>query len=286
MPNVIGADVASAETRLRQDGFSTDTTQKTSDQPAGEVIGSDPAPGDQADEGSTVVLTVSGGPGTASVPSVEGLSRNGARARLRNAGFEIEERKESSDDVAEGKAIRTSPPEGDEQEKGSTITLLISTGPEQVAVPNVVGQSYDEASSKLEGAGFVVNRRDQVTDDEEPGTVLKQSPGSGRSIDKGSTITLAVAKEPTTVAVPDVTGETQSDAVTRLSQDGFEIQTEDREVDSPEGDGVVIEQDPPGGRAQRGSTVKIVVGRFNPALDPEGQTTPATPTTPTTPTTP
>ncbi len=288
VPDVIGADVASAETRLRQDGFQTDTTQKTSEQPAGEVIGSDPSPGDEAEEGSTVVLTVSGGPGTESIPPVEGLSRNGARARLRNAGFEIEERKESSDDIEEGRAIRTSPPEGEEREKGSTVTLLISTGPEQVPVPNVVGQSFDEAKAELEGDGFVVNRRDQVTDDEEPGTVLKQSPGSGRSLDKGSTITLAVAKEPTTVEVPDVTGETQSDAVQRLSQEGFEIETEDREVDSPEGDGVVIEQDPPGGRAERGSTVTIIVGRFNPALDPEGQTTDpgATPTTPTTPGTP
>ena len=92
-----------------------------------------------------------------------------------------------------------------------------------------------------------------------------------------------MAKEPQTVEVPDVAGETQNDAVQRLSQEGFEIQTQERAVDSPEGDGVVVEQDPADGRADRGSTVTIVVGAFDPAATPGGTTTAppgATPTTP------
>jgi eukaryotic-like serine/threonine-protein kinase len=286
VPDVVGADVASAETRLREDGFSTDTEQRNSEQPEGEVLSTDPEAGEEAEEGSTVVLTVSAGPGTADVPDVEGVSRETARQRLRDAGFDITERDESSADIPAGRAIRTSPPAGTEQEKGATVTLLLSTGPEQVSVPDVVGDPFDEARADLERAGFVVSRRDQVTDDEEPGTVLKQSPGAGQDVDKGATVTLSVAKEPRTVEVPDVTGETQTDAVTRLSQDGFEIATQDREVDSPDGDGVVVEQSPASGRADRGSTVTIVIGRFNPALNPEGQTTTTAPATPTTPTTP
>jgi eukaryotic-like serine/threonine-protein kinase len=115
--------------------------------------------------------------------------------------------------------------------------------------------------------------------------VLKQSPGGGARIDKGSTITLAVAKEPQEVDVTDVTGETQRDAVQTLSQDGFEIDIQEQPVDSQDGDGVVIEQDPPGGRARRGSTVTLVVGRFDPAANatPPAQTTPPATSTPTTP---
>jgi serine/threonine-protein kinase len=79
--------------------------------------------------------------------------------------------------------------------------------------------------------------------------------------------------------VPDVTGEDQGDAIARLSGEGFEIQRQEKDVDSPEGDGVVIDQDPAGGgKAKKGSTVTIVVGKFNPNLNPEGSTT--TPTTP------
>jgi len=239
-------------------------------------------PGEQADQGSTVRLTVSDGPGTASVPSVEGLTRRSARARLRRAGFEIEERRESSDSVPDGRAIRTSPPDGSTLEKGRTVTLLLSTGKEQVAVPDVTGQSFDEASSELQNRGFRVSRNDQVTDDEDPGTVLKQSPPAGGRIDKGSTVTLSVAKEPQEAEVTDVTGETQRDAVQALSQAGFEIDIQEQPVDSQEGDGVVIEQDPPAGRARRGSTVTLIVGKFDPAAQP-GQTTPPTTSTPTTP---
>ncbi|MEY2534079.1 MAG: eukaryotic-like serine/threonine-protein kinase, partial [bacterium] len=83
-----------------------------------------------------------------------------------------------------------------------------------------------------------------------------------------STVTLTVAKEPQQVEVPDVTGETQADAVKRLSRDGFEIQTQEQPVDSQEGDGVVVEQDPASGRADRGSTVTITVGAFDPAAAP------------------
>ena len=128
-----------------------------------------------------------------------------------------------------------------------------------------------------------------MTDNEDPGTVLKQSPGSGATIDKGSTVTLAVAKQPQNATVTDVTGETQNDAVNRLSKDGFQVKIVEQPVDSQEGDGVVIGQDPAGGTAKRGSTVTLTVGRFDPNAAP-GQTTPTTTTpttaTPTTPTTP
>jgi serine/threonine-protein kinase len=118
--------------------------------------------------------------------------------------------------------------------------------------------------------------------------VLKQSPGANQSIDKGSTITLAVAKAPQDVEVTDVTGESQNDAVQRLSKDGFEVKIVDQPVDSQEGDGIVIAQDPAGGKAKRGATVTLTVGRFNAGATTPGQTTTTTPTTatPTTPTTP
>jgi beta-lactam-binding protein with PASTA domain/predicted Ser/Thr protein kinase len=288
VPNVVGADEASARARLTREGFQTQSVAKTSaERPKGEVMGTDPAPGVKADKGSTVTLTVSDGPGTASVPSVAGLTRSQARARLRRLGFKIEERRESSSTVPAGKAIRTSPPEGTTLDKGRSVILLLSTGKEQVAVPDVTGQNFDQASSALQNRGFQVARKDQVTDNEDPGTVLSQSPPADQKVDKGATVTLTVAKQPKDVAVPDVTGETQGDAVQRLSKDGFEIKIVEQPVDSQEGDGVVVEQDPAAGRAPRGSTVTITVGKFDPAAAPPGTTTttPATPT-PTTPTTP
>jgi eukaryotic-like serine/threonine-protein kinase len=291
VPDVVGTDEAAATTALEREGFVAETKRESSsDRPEGTVIKTDPSGGTKADKGSTVTVVVSSGPATAKIPTVGGLSRSSARARLERAGFEIEERREPSDTVPSGKAIRTSPPSGTTREKGSTVILLLSSGVEQVEVPDVTGQNFQEASSTLAGRGFKVARNDQTTDNEDPGTVLKQNPGAGARIDKGSTVTLAVAKAPQNVEVTDVTGENQDAAVNRLSKDGFQIKIVQQPVDSQEGDGVVIAQDPAGGKAKRGSTVTLTVGRFSGGQPQPGQTTttapaPATPT-PTTPTTP
>jgi eukaryotic-like serine/threonine-protein kinase len=278
VPTVVGADQASAEARLRQEGFKTDSTAKTSERPKGEVIGQDPAGGARAEKGSTVELTVSDGPAQVGVPQVAGLTLKSAQGRLERAGLKSSVREESSDTVEKGRVISATPQEGQRVDKGSEVALVVSTGPEQLEVPDVTGKSFDEASSELEAAGFKVTRKDQETADEDPGSVLSQAPKAGAQAAKGSAITLTVAKEPAEIDVPDVTGEDQGAAIARLSSAGFKIERQEKDVDSPEGDGVVIEQDPAGGKAEKGTTVTIVVGKFNPNLNPEGS--PTTPTTP------
>jgi serine/threonine-protein kinase len=273
VPTVVGADQANAEAKLRQEGFSTDSTTKTSDQPAGRVIGQDPSGGTKADKGSTVQLTVSGGPEQVAVPPVVGLTLASAQNRLEKVHLKSSQREENSTTVDEGRVISASPGEGEKVDKGSTVTLVVSSGPEQVDVPDVSGQSFDQAQSTLQNAGFRVNRTDKESD-QDPGTVLSQNPKGGTQADSGSTVTLTVAKEAAQVDVPDVTGEDQAAAVRRLSGQGFEVDQQTRDVDSPEGDGVVIDQSPAGGgKAKKGSKVTIVVGKFNPDLNPEGTTT-------------
>jgi eukaryotic-like serine/threonine-protein kinase len=272
VPNVVGTDQAVAQAKLRQEGFQTDSTPKTSDQPKGRVIGQDPSGDTKADKGSTVTLTVSAGPEQVAVPQVVGLTLKSAQGRLQNAGLESSQREENSTTVEKGRVISASPGEGEKVDKGSQVTLVVSSGPEQVAVPDVSGKSFDEAQSTLQAAGFKVTRTDKESD-KDPGTVLSQNPKSGTQADSGSTVALTVAKEPTQVDVPDVTGEDSPVAVRELSKAGFEVDQQSRDVDSPEGDGVVIEQSPPSGKAKKGSKVTIVVGHFNPDLNPEGTTT-------------
>src|SRR5919197_614661 len=112
VPTVVGADQANAEAKLRQEGFSTDTVEKTSQQPAGRVIGQDPTGGEKADKGSTVTLTVSSGPEQVAVPQVVGLTLKSAQGRLQKAGLESTQREENSTDVAKGRVISASPTEG------------------------------------------------------------------------------------------------------------------------------------------------------------------------------
>jgi beta-lactam-binding protein with PASTA domain/tRNA A-37 threonylcarbamoyl transferase component Bud32 len=262
VPNVVGSDRPAAELALRRAGFVIETNTRNDDEPPNTVTGQDPTGGTLAEEGSTVTLTISDGPAVGRVPGVNGLTFRSAQARLERAGFEVERRDQASDSVERGRVISSTPAEGAEAERGSSVTLVVSSGAEQVTVPDVVGSTEDEARSTLGDDGLRVIVRREASQDEEPGTVLRQDPAAGEKVDDGSAVTIVVAREPQDVAVPDITGEPQADAVARLSDDGFRIRQRTQPVDSEDGDGVVIRQDPAGGNAPRGSTVTITVGEF------------------------
>ena len=275
VPTVVGSDLATAQAALQREGFSVDTVARTSDRPKGEVLGQDPEPGAKADKGSVVTLTVSDGPGTATVPGVEGQTEAEARRRLEAAGFQVRVRERSSDSVPKGEVIGTQPGENTPAERGSTVILLVSAGPKKVAVPSVVGATEDSARSTLTGAGFTVTVTQQEDAKATPGTVLSQSPGAGTQADKGSSVTIVIAKQPTEVSVPNVVGQDEASAIDALTQAGFKVSEQRVTVTNEGDDGTVVQQDPSGGKAKPGSTVTIGVGSFTPPTE----TTTTTPTT-------
>jgi eukaryotic-like serine/threonine-protein kinase len=178
--------------------------------------------------------------------------------------------------------ISTSPPENSQLEKGRTVVLVVSSGPEQVTVPDVVGNSEADARSALENAGLQVDVAESESEDEDPGTVLAQDPEGGGEVSKGSTVTITLATAPPQVEVPDVIDQSEQDATAALTGAGFEVRRHVEDVDTLDQDGVVVDQAPAGGeRLSRGSRVTITVGRFTPPLDPEPGGTPTPTATPT-----
>jgi beta-lactam-binding protein with PASTA domain len=165
-------------------------------------------------------------------------------------------------DQESGKVIAQSPTAGASVDQGSKVTLKISEGPQPIAVPNVVGQNFDSASSQLLAAGFAVARTD--VDSKQPkDTVVAQDPSAGSSQAPGTKITLSVSKGPSTSAVPDVTSQTQSDAIATLKASGFAVRVQSQPTNDQSQDGIVLTQDPVGGsQAPPGSSVTIVVGKF------------------------
>jgi beta-lactam-binding protein with PASTA domain len=177
--------------------------------------------------------------------------------------------------------ISQDPSRRSQAEQGTTVQIQVSTGPEQLQVPDVTGKGEDDARAALEQAGFRVAVGQQATSKEDPGTVLAQDPAGGTAA-RGSTVTITVATEPKQITVPDVVGHSQNNATKTLSGGGFEVGVEEVVVDTPDQDGIVQDQSPTGDkRVDRGSTVTITVGRFNPPTAPG-----ATPTTPPAPTPP
>ncbi len=268
VPKVVGSELAVAQSTLQREGFSVDSVTRASDRPKGEVTGQSPEGGARAAKGSVVTLTVSDGPGTATVPPVDGLSARDARDLLEQAGLRVRVRAGPSDAVPKGRAIGTRPVDGTQVERGTTVTLEVSSGPEQVAVPSVVGRTEDEARALLTAAGLQVGVTRRDDDKADPGTVLSQDPPAGGKVDRGSTVSLVVARQPAEVPVPDVTGLDEATALERLRADGFAVRERTVDVDSEDRDGIVVDQRPPGGTAKRGSAVRIGIGRFNPPPEP------------------
>jgi serine/threonine-protein kinase len=211
------------------------------------------------------------------VPLVGGLPADEAADRLREAGFKSEQRREFSDDVRRGRVIETTPPEGSTARKGSTVTLAVSRGKERAAVPDVVGRPRDEAERLLQDAGFKTAVSEEESEDEDPGTVLRQEPAAGTQVAQGATVDLVVAKAPEEVPVPGVIDSTEEEATQALEDAGFKVRTDDAPVQTPDEDGIVVDQDPsPDTPRPKGSTVTITVGRFEPDVVPEPTAT-ATP---------
>ena len=268
---VVGQLEPVAVDRLQDDGFEVEVDRQPDLAQVGEVIHQDPAGGTEADEGSTVQLVVSSGPGQVTIPTVEGFSEERAVRELSRAGcgrredtnlcgFKVEVRQDASDRVDEGDAIRTNPQGGTSAEVGSRVLLFVSTGPRQVEVPDVIDLERESAEATLNRAGLGFTIREQESD-ADPGTVIAQDPAGGTVVDKGSRVALTVAKEPETVDVPNVVGFSRPTAEDALRDAGLRPVVVEEETDDPAAVDQVLRQSPgPGADVDPRSEVEIVVG--------------------------
>ena len=225
----------------------------------GLVISQNPNAGARVVKNSTVDITVSRGPPPVTVPNVIGKSRDDAVATLSDAGlqpkvFTVHSSRPpntvTGQDPAGGKKVT----------KGARVRINVSSGPQPVSVPYVVGISFDQASAQLQSAGFAVARKN-VESDQPRNTVIDQNPTGSAA--PGATITLSVSKGPKQSTVPDVTNQDEDSATSTLQAAGFQVTVEHQDVQDPGLDGIVLSQNPTGGtKADHGSTVTITVGRI------------------------
>ena len=184
------------------------------------------------------------------VPVVAGQTEAAARTAIEGAGLTVGEvTVEASTTVAEGSVIESDPSAGAEVDEGSAVNLVVSGGPDTVEVPNVVGLTEEAARNTLERAGFTsVNSRE--TDSlENAGDVVAVDPAEGEQAALSTPITLQVSTG--TIEVPDVTGKTEAEARSMLTELGFsdgQISSENVESTAvPQGS--VVATDPRAGSA-------------------------------------
>jgi len=281
VPQVDGRSEAQAINELRDAGLEWEVERMEHPTPEGEVIESDPRGGTEAEEGSTVVLTVSLGPGTVAIPRVAGLPAEKATAKLERAGFEVDVRRRPSDAVPAGRAIGTEPANV-ELEPGSLVDLLVSSGPRTASVPDVVGMDRSSATAALRDAGFLVDA-DAENSDEPEDEVLSQDPAADTSATIGTEVTITYSNGIGTIRLDNLTGQKLEFAERKLANAGLDLTVVEQEVSDASDDGIVLEQAPPAGtRLSPGDRVTLTVGTF---VEPEPEPDPEPPPTTTTDTT-
>jgi eukaryotic-like serine/threonine-protein kinase len=263
MPNVVGKQLVQARTLLEQRGFDEITVERQrSLAELDQVIQQSPPAGREASTGDEVTLVVSRGPGNVRVPSVENLPQERAIKELNKLKLKVNLDEVPSDTVQDGFAIRTVPRAGTEVERGTRVRLFVSSGAEQVSVPDVVGQTRETAETEIEETGLEVSVQ-QSESDQPVGEVVSQSPSPGTKLDRGERVTITVSSGPETVDVPSVVGLPAGQATAQLRAAGLTPVRRERSVSDESQDGMVVEQQPGGGsEADRGDSVVIIVGAF------------------------
>ncbi len=276
VPNVTGNQLGVAITLLEQDGFTVgDVVRVERDAPANEVLEQDP--GASPPEASLdcafitffcskpeVTLTVSGGPGSAKVPSTAGQTEEEAVRALEAAGFEVDVNRVNSDAVEPGRVIYSEPRGGNTATKGSTVTLVVSRGPKLTKVPVLVGSQREAAVQRLRSRGL----EPSISEEESPepkGRVIQQSPDAGSEVEPGSTVTIVVSggeEREAQSKVPNVIGKERREAVEAIRAAGLQPSVEEEPTEVQGKIGRVTDQfPPPGTEAEPGSTVTITVGK-------------------------
>jgi len=253
VPSVAGLSQAAAVSSLRSDGFTARVgpTVHSNTVPAGDVVSYTPS--GKADKGATVTLTMSSGPVMIKIPSIAGRSFTAAVALLRKDGLTVSGQPQNvgQNGVAVGSVVGTNPPAGTSWPANKAVFVEVVAGP---PVPNLVGQNAESVQENWAAPNGVTLVTKTVTNSQPAGTIVAQSPAPGSVLTANETVTITVSSGPPTVSVPNVNGESLSDATQALEAAGFQV--------SPHrfGFGQKVFYYSPTGTAPQGSTINVYYG--------------------------
>ena len=155
------------------------------------------------------------------MPGVLGLSETDASNQLVNAGFRVAQPSKRAESPLEqkDKVVSTEPSGGSQLPTGSTVTLVIGSGPKSAVVPNILNMSINDASKALKDKGLTLGRQDTADTDDPTkiGKIVSSNPAPGTEVAGSSAVDVSVGVAATEVEIPDVKGE---DAARRRSRCG------------------------------------------------------------------
>jgi beta-lactam-binding protein with PASTA domain len=247
----------------------SERVDQESDEPEDTLTRSEPGSGEEVAVGSTVEVYFSGGPETFPMPDVTGRSQSDAEAILEENDLQLGEVTEQARAGAEqGEVISSDPGPREAVNPGDTVDLVVASG--QVDLPNLIGQSQDDAKAALEDLGLSSTIETTPVDDaNDVGLVVQQSPDAG-TVGQDTRVTLTIGEEPEaeTTQLPNVVGMSVDEALEALSSQANVNASQTTASSEEYCSGYVSAQDPPAGsEVEVGSSVQITVSTGAPGQD-------------------
>lgn len=193
VPNLVGLTLADARAALKDARLALGTVTKAFSErfAADQVFRQSARPDQEAPLGSRVNLVVSKGPSPVPVPKVLGLAQDEATAALEAEGFVVDVQEEFSTKVERGRVISQQPTKGSELQPGRTVTIVVSLGPPEFPMPNVVAMDRDAAVRKLRSLGLLVDV--SIVPGHAGSKVVFQEPATGATVRAGDLVHIYVA---------------------------------------------------------------------------------------------
>ncbi len=267
IPDLSNKPVQEARSQLQALNFEVNIEQKSDRVVApGNVIATRPLAGSSADERSTVNLEVSTGPEQVAVPKLSGLTQAEAAQKLNSAGLRLDPNvlEAASTQAQYQKVIDQNPSADQKVSADSTVRITIGSGPEQIRIPDVVGQLVTVARPNLEGAGFTVEVTEQPST-RPKGEVLSMTPSGGSTSEKGTRVRVTVS-DGNQMKMPDLSRQTVSQALEALRAAGWSgsaaqlTQVPQLTLDPDQVGRVVAQQQPAGSDVAKTAQITVGVG--------------------------
>jgi eukaryotic-like serine/threonine-protein kinase len=264
-PSVVGLSQAEAEDKLDDAGLEVDFADAvySTSVDEGDVVSSDPGPGERILPGDTVTVTLSRGEEVHDLPKLRGLTLEQAMSELEDVKLVGREAKQAwSESVPEGRVISSDPAYGTRKAADlrvdTVVKLTVSRGRRPREVGDWVGKSFDRAKARLEARGLVVTVvGHEFSDTVDEGDVISHEP-TGGTLFKGDEVDFVVSDGPELIEVPRVFYEPTDDAVDKLEDLGFEVEIEHAPVYFT-GERAYSTNPPAGSMAPKGSEITLYV---------------------------
>lgn len=203
------------------------------------------------------------GPGSKIVvPSLAGSNVKEAKVVLDNLGLSLKVGSEEfSEDIPEGKIIKSDPAGGGRVAEGGEVTVFLSKGKERIDIPNLVGLTPEAAQAKLKESSLATSEiTEEFSSDVAAGLVMRSNPIAGERVKRDSNVSLVISKGIERLELLNYQGKSGEQALTELSEAGFEVNTKYVfSEDLPAG--AVVAQNPTTGEAEKGSKITLLVSK-------------------------